>query len=431
MVLTVFSCSQDKVSIIPGIADVIDANRINKVQIDEIPSKSAGLYSDIYSGVRYIVLEGGNSSAIGNVDKIRLTKNDDLIVFDSEARLVLLFDSVGNFKNKIGNVGRAENEYIEPLDIAYDEFTNDIVVYDNAKKVLSYYDTKGTFQHNIRLDDYIGSFEILDENHIALFKNYNVASNKEEHPNYVIIDKKGKTVKEFAFFDKRMDGISMYSDVFYKKSNRLYCHIPTTPIVNEVTLKSLIPIYDINFGNYQAPNEWYINGAKTYNEKVILHSKTNTAISQLFFQTETHMLLTFRFTDENGFNQLYLMITDNEDTKQSVCYSQLLNDLYGKQSLIDLKYVDKNRMYFVLYPSEIQTLNQWNCGTDISNLMADMERKVLKQLPTGSPLKTYFENRVELEESETTKIIISEEEKSFVNNLTRHTNPIIQVCTLK
>lgn len=425
------SCNkQDKIDTIPGVADPFNNGSMSTIQISNIPEKSAGLYSDIYSDVRYIALESGPNSMIGEVNKIQVTKNNDLLIFDKKAKLVLLFDSNGKFKSKIGDAGHAENEYLEPLDITYDEFRDNVIIYDNAKKILSYYDMDGKYLHKIHLNGYIENFEILDKEHIVLYKNFGEISENKEVPNYVIINTKGKTVKEFAFYDKRMNGIMILPDVFYKKRNKLYCHIPTTPIVNEVTLNSLIPIYNINFSNYQVPNEWYTQGNKTYTDKVVSLSP-NKAVSEHFFQTDNHTLMTFVYCNKNNFSRKYLMVANNNAPTNSLCYSLLINDMYGKQSSNDLKYAYKNKAYFIINPSYIQSLDGWESNKDISKLMAKTDHDILDKLPDGQPSKQDFLNMIEIKERKTTKIVISDEEKELIKRLKKSGNPIIQVCALK
>src|SRR5574344_1176556 len=85
------SCNkQDKIDTIPVVADPFNNGSMSTIQISNIPEKSAGLYSDIYSDVRYIALESGPNSMIGEVNKIQVTKNNDLLIFDTKAKLVQL-----------------------------------------------------------------------------------------------------------------------------------------------------------------------------------------------------------------------------------------------------------------------------------------------------------------------------------------------------
>ncbi len=431
MAVLMSSCSnQNNIYNIPGVADVADIENVSTILIDSIPENKIGLYSEIYSNVHYIPLESGQNSIIGCIDKIQVSKNNDIVIFDRRARIVLRFDSDGKFINKIGNIGHAENEYTEPLDVVYDEFRDNVVVYDNAKKRLLFYDMNGKYIHSILLNEYIGSFEVLDNDHIVLYVGYCVNSSNKETPNYIIINTKGEIVKEFAFYDRRMYGMIMSSDVFFRGKGKLYCHIPKTPVVNEITLDSLTPTYIIDFANYQVPEEWYTQGYDMYYDKVERLSSCK-AVSDCFFQTDNYTLMTFDYCNQNSFRRKYLMIASNDELTQPLCYSRLVNDMYGKQNAGDLKYVYKNNVYYTLDPSYIQNLDKWETNKDVSEQMAIADREIMNMLPDGQPAKVDLESMAEIKDRATTKIVITDEEKKFINIIQKSQNPILQVCTLK
>ena len=104
-----------------------------KIKIVELNNKEL-LYSDVYTGVNYAILETNNESAIGNIEKLEVASNKDFIVFDRANGKILRFDSTGIFLNKIGMMGHSKDEYINPELMAYDEFNDNVIVYDGAKK---------------------------------------------------------------------------------------------------------------------------------------------------------------------------------------------------------------------------------------------------------------------------------------------------------
>ena len=126
-----------------------------KIKIVELNNKEL-LYSDVYTGVNYAILETNNESAIGNIEKLEVASNKDFIVFDKANGKILRFDSTGIFLNKIGMMGHSKDEYINPELMAYDEFNDNVIVYDGAKKSLLHYALNGTLVHTTSLHKYIG-----------------------------------------------------------------------------------------------------------------------------------------------------------------------------------------------------------------------------------------------------------------------------------
>lgn len=442
LMLSICACTQNiynndnnNSEIIPGTVDVPNLDSVKVVKIENFEDASCGKYSDIYSDVRYIPLEFSTNSIVGNVNKLLITKNNEFLIFDIFAKSIFLFDSNGKYKNRIGDAGHAEKEYIEPLDVVYDEYHDNVIVYDNAKKVLAYYDMNGKYLHRIQLKDYIGSFEVLDKEHLVLYYNYLGISIKDNdiNYNYKIIDMEGNVVKTFAPYDRTMDRIRMDTNVFYKNNGELYCQISTTPVVNKITLDSMTPIYYFDFGDHQIPTEWYVQGEESYSKKVSPSLSLNKAVLDKVYQTEstTFFTLTYRLENEGCFGEF--AISQDTNFVSYHVFPQLINDLYGKQSASNLLNVENGTIYNVLYPSEIISMKKWPVNTDISKMIAKEEREAMKKIGStlSKRMQQIFNSQIQLEESDATSIIITDEEKEFVEKMSKSNNPIIQVCTLK
>ena len=365
---------------------------------------------------------------VGEIEKVMVTNNDDLLVFDRHNKSILLFGSTGIFKNRIGIFGHAKNEYIEPLDMVYDEHCDNVIVYDNAKKALMYYDMNGEFLKSILLNEYIESFEVLDGSHLVLYCGYKGLGSNDINYNYKILDTKGNVVKKYAPFDKTMEKIVMPPYPFQKHNGKLYCHIEGTPVLNEITLKEMKPTYLINFGKNQLPNYYYIDGYKTYNEKVI-SLEPSKAITGKVFQTDRYILMTFTCSGSSSDMYEKIMITPKSHLSQPKYYFTMINDLYGKQSSLNLSLVANDKVYFVYSSTTFNSLAELKSDTDVSTVVAKMYRNVAKRL-TGVR-KTINSNIVEVLERPTTSIIVTNKEKKMMDSLFKSNNPIIQICTLK
>lgn len=427
-VLFLSACSMKDGGTIPGTVDVTSLDGVSEIVFKEMDAYPAGLYSDVFSDVGYVALESTGNSVVGDIEKMAVTSNRDLVIFDYNNKSILLFDSIGKFKNRIGVFGHAQNEYIQPLDMVYDEHHNNVIVYDNAKKKLMYYDLTGNYLRSISLNEYISSFEVLDESHLVLYSGYRGESNTDINYNYKIIDTKGNVVREFAPYDDSMSQITMMPYAFHKNNGKLFCHIEGTPVVNEISLKEMKPICLINFGEYQLPNSYYMNGPKTYSEKVT-NLEPNKARTDRFFQTDGFIVMTFVCRGDDPYMCKKMMITPKTQLSQPNYYMSLFNDLYGKQSSSSLVEVSNGKAYFVCNAASINTLARYPSNTNVAAVVAKEYKKDTKQLIAG--VQSVYHNVAEVLERPTTSVIITNKEKELADSLSKSKNPIIQICTFK
>ena len=64
-------------------------------------------------------------------------------------------------------------------------------------------------------------------------------------------------------------------------------------------------------------------------------------------------------------------------------------------------------------------------------MMAEESKKALMNAHLGSHDEKIINNTIKIKESKTTSIVITEEEKEFVEKLSKTSNPIIQICKIK
>ena len=431
-VVMIFSaCSMKDNNTIPGTVDVCNFDSTSTIKIpNDINKYPIGLYSNIFSNVDYVALEYTDKSIVSTITKMAITNNNDLLIFDFQNKAVLLFDSTGKFKNKIGVLGRAQNEYIEPLDMVYDEIHNQVIVYDNAKKTLMYYNTEGKYLKSISLNEYIESFEVLDDSHLVLYYDYKGSEDNNINYNFKIIDTKGNIIKELAPYDKSMIYVTMGPAPFHKFNGNLFCHIERTPVVNEITLKGMKPKYVFDLGTYQLPNDYYMHGYETFCEKV-LSLEQNKATILKFYQTDKSVITTLACRGNSPEMFSKLMIIRDSVCSQPEYYITLINDLYGKQSLgpSELCHVFKNKAFFVCDPSFISSLSEFPSNTDVSSKIAKRYRDIAKK--SANDMKTIYNNIADVFEQSTFSLTITDKEKGFIDSLKKVNNPIIQICTFK
>lgn len=89
-------------------------NSLCLIETDGIIKIDETNLSNIINVKRLVPLEGGEKCMVGDITK--LIKVDGMYFVESARNTLLVFDSLGHYLNKIGDVGGAENEYISISD---------------------------------------------------------------------------------------------------------------------------------------------------------------------------------------------------------------------------------------------------------------------------------------------------------------------------
>lgn len=403
----------------------VDFDQLEKIDLRHTQPYKAMLFSDLFSSVKYIPLEETNQSVIGDIEKMEMTEKGDILVFDHRSRCVLKFSGEGKFLNTIGQAGHAENEYVEPLYMAYDGQNHQVVVYDNARKCLKYYKEDGEYVESIHLPWYINSFEILDKDKLLLYMQYDeFASPDSIGYNYVVIDKNAKILNKFAPYKKQF--FNALSNVFCKDKGHIYCHIPQTPVVNEVNADEMTPIFYIDFGERSIPQGWYKDNQ--FDQK--LQESTNNNYTWGFFKSGNRSVFSFSQKDKDK-NPLPTFFTYYNG--KDVIYTNVFeNDIYGRVStdISPIFFKGKN-VYFKAYPTSFDGYSNISVDVDLSKTMAKEIKQAIAEGKCSEKWTDYLSCLMELYSKPTTKIVVTAEEKEEMQRLAKHRNPIIQVCTLK
>ncbi len=201
-------------------------------------------FSNIFKDVSYVALEETRNSMIGEITKLEITNDDDIVVFDALAGAVFRFSSEGRFLNNIGFRGAGENEYAIPADIAYNSFTNEVLVWDNGKSAILIYELNGELKSKIQIPWIISKFGILDKDRVVCYMNNGEnVRNGEKATNYKIIKRDGTIEAEFGEYGVEKSGFSPAAEHAFCFQQGRCLHLP--PCSNSIYTfddDSLIPI---------------------------------------------------------------------------------------------------------------------------------------------------------------------------------------------
>ena len=152
------SCSNKQVTFYHSEDEILEGCTV--INISDIKDSSVIACSDIFSEVEYIPLEDTFNSTVGMIEKLAVTPDGDMIVFDRRNGIIVRYNRDGHYMNKIGERGHQKNEYVRPIDIAYDPYNKQVIVWDNVRKALLYYDIKGNLVNKKESEQWHGTLEV-------------------------------------------------------------------------------------------------------------------------------------------------------------------------------------------------------------------------------------------------------------------------------
>lgn len=137
---------------------------IYSINVDSAKYEDKILLSSYLKDPKVIILENSKNALIGTIKKIQVY-NDWIIVLDnSVAKGVFIFDIQGNFITRVGNLGSGPSDYTEPTDFTINFSNEEIYILDSNQSKINKYNLNG---------QYISSLFFKDNNIRAYHIQYN------------------------------------------------------------------------------------------------------------------------------------------------------------------------------------------------------------------------------------------------------------------
>ncbi len=384
-------------------------------------------FSNIFKDVSYVALEETRNSMIGEITKLEITNDDDIVVFDALAGAVFRFSSEGRFLNNIGFRGAGENEYAIPADIAYNSFTNEVLVWDNGKSAILIYELNGELKSKIQIPWIISKFGILDKDRVVCYMNNGEnVRNGEKATNYKIIKRDGTIEAEFGEYGVEKSGFSPAAEHAFCFQQGRCLHLP--PCSNSIYTfddDSLIPIATFDLKDNAIPEEWLCGSHRDLRKKI--KEYPNIIEITAVYETSKYYLLKLV---RNHFG-LFCMV--QKDTKNIKCIAtEFFNDIYGMVQSSSLTYAYNDKLYFTFEPSSFEEKSQYlqsipKCEGIKEAMMKEREVEcAVKACIYGSDGASAY-----IDSLESTTFKLAPGEQEFIKETAQKSNPIIQICTLK
>lgn len=326
-------------------------------------------YSELFSDVRYIRLESNFYSGLTQVSKLEITNNNDILVFDSSNKNIVLFDSLGNYRNNIGIQGSGLGEYEVPIDVTYDKYYNQVIVFDNPG-YLYYYNMDGTFVSKQKIPWYLGSISVLGKDTLAIDNNFTDPINSEGVGyNFHIFLRNGQSIARFNPYDKtKLYSCHTAYQTFSCDGSRWFAHELYSPRIYTVDPEGMRVsyVYELN-GREELPDEQ----KKILSQKFDLDKINQEYRFWNFFKSDDYIFTTF----VGGFDFINIYDITQKSSKN---FNAIANDFGGPGSLI-FKLVHKNQVYIAFNSSEF--------NSDYYDVVNEDQRRELEKLShNGNPV---------------------------------------------
>lgn len=304
-----------------------------------------------------INLETNDSVIIKSVSKvIRINRN--LYILDNRYSSVNVFDSVGKFLCKIGNLGTDSGHYIIITDIMYYPPRNTLWILCNEPKAILEFSLNGKYVRKIDLRNYATSMGFKNSNLIYFFANQN-GSGKYSKCNLILTDSNNHIIDAFFKTPPNINGeLGFTGSIFSTQDNKLYFNPPLTNSYyslsnNGIATKSFEVSFKDSFPSQFQSFEDLVKKVKNYSylgESFIANSKylgfnynSKNILKQAFYNIKTkHIALSngtdtinklfkneiFVLNDSELVTPLYIPILKRILRKDSVFFINKFRGLY-------------------------------------------------------------------------------------------------------
>lgn len=346
-------------------------------------------YSNIFSKIEFVNLESTPESTIGEIKKLEITNRNDFIVFDFNNKSIVRFDESGKYLNHIGNKGHGPCEYVNPFDVTYDPFNDQIIIYDFAQSSLLFYDYEGNLISKTKFDFYFDSVGVLNSEQIVLFVNHmETLQSTETEYDFKIVNRRGDIIAQFDPYSKDRINFRPYSGETLKYQNgQLQIHKFFTPLVFSLSEDSVVPLYYIDLGDMKIAKECYYGQTSNMQLHRIVDSDGSKMYVEAFFDSENWLIVELQKERIR-----YFYACRKNDDKNFFFGKTMVNDVNGFAVSYKILKSDNNKIYLSIDPNSIQHQVYW----------ADKKQRQ-----------------------------VSEKDRNYALQLAEHTNPIIQICTLR
>ena len=155
LLMALIGCKERQLQISEIPIENVDFFSLNQKDINDIPN-------ECISKIKYINLSADSIDLLfSQIDKIQIL-NHKIYILDEYQRMLGVFDSLGHGIGKVGNVGRAPEEYLNTTDFSIGK-NEQIIVLDGRLDKMNIYDKNLNFVSSAKLPFEVDILQCLDD----------------------------------------------------------------------------------------------------------------------------------------------------------------------------------------------------------------------------------------------------------------------------
>jgi len=320
----------------------------------ENPQKNDVVFKD----VRYVNLETNPDILLGD-NLYFQNKEDKLFILDrAHQKSLLIFNNDGKFVQKVGVFGNGPNEYPAANDFVLRNDTVEILSNAGPKSTIYSYSGKGDFIQKKELNYLALSFELVQNQYYAI----NTSFNKMLHDHRLyMLNREGKELKKLLPNNTKIDMPIEVQSFSINEDQALYFE-PFNNNIYKLQQDTIIPIYELNFGKYSIPEEFFNTDIMHGFE--IINKHGFSSIRNVFESKES---IVFEVsTQKEGQPGNLFVITFNKKSSE-IKHLALTEDCFIYRYPIGLN--EKNEMMYLVFPmgKVNQEFESYGLNLNVSN----------------------------------------------------------------
>lgn len=218
----------------------------NVITVDASKIQDFIKVSAIFDSIKYVPLETNDSSLFKDIDKLCIDSCGNIFILDIEGtNAVYMFGKEGQFKRRIGNLGRGPGEYNEISDLNLYQDTI-LEIYDSGQDKIIQYDTSGKMINEI-YNIGAGSAQFF---HIGDTLGFYMSSGKDAFNLTILVND-----KEYSYLKQNYLELRSKGNYFHTDGKKIYCTDNYNDTLYLIKDANIYPYLYIDFQKNKLPEK--------------------------------------------------------------------------------------------------------------------------------------------------------------------------------
>lgn len=301
-------------------------NKAKQIDLKKKEIRNFLIMKDFIDTIKYVKLETNLENLIGSIDELYFDDDYIFIVDKAITNTVNIFNSAGQFINRIKKLGKGPGEYSGIDNVAIDYTKKLILVYNMNSRKINYYNYQGKFVKSIRTFFYFAEIKVQKTSGDYVFSTYgapNIHIPAIAY-NYLIVTDSLQNIKAKGIpFTENESELSLWGNFGLHLNNHLITYTPrySDSIITVNPKNELVANYTFDFGADKIKSE-NMYKLKTAALDSYLQNKSLLYFNGNFSESSTHLYFNL-ITDTKMAHGFY----DKRTHKSFTCFG-LATDNY-------------------------------------------------------------------------------------------------------